>query len=378
MDRSVFSMRVAVAGGGLATVKVPALVAVPLGVVTLIGPVVAPAGTVAWIAVAELTTKLALTPLKATAVAPVKFVPLIATLVPTGPLVGVKLVIVGGLGGVDTVKLLALVAVPPGVVTLIGPVVAPAGTVAWIAVAEFVAKPALTPLKVTAVTPVKFVPLIATIVPTGPLVGVKPVIVGGLTTVKLPALVAVPPGVVTLIAPVVAPAGTVAWIAVAEPTTKLALTPLKVTAVTPVKFVPLTATLVPTGPLVGVKPVIVGGLTTVKLPALVAVPPGVVTLIAPVVAPAGTVAWIAVAELTTKLALTPLKATAVAPVKFVPLIATLVPTGPLVGVKLVIVGGLETVTVTGLDVQLIPSPSRATAVRVCEALLAVLVSHWIE
>ena len=69
----------------------------------------------------------ALTPLNVTAVAPVKFVPLIVTLVPTAPLVGVKLVMVGAL---DTVKLLALVAVPPGVVTLSGPVVAPAGTVA--------------------------------------------------------------------------------------------------------------------------------------------------------------------------------------------------------------------------------------------------------
>ena len=57
-----------------------------------------------------------------------KFVPLIVTLVPAGPLVGVKLVIVGALA--VTVKLLALVAVPPGVVTLSGPVVAPAGTVA--------------------------------------------------------------------------------------------------------------------------------------------------------------------------------------------------------------------------------------------------------
>ena len=53
-------------------------------------------------------------------------VPLMVTLVPTGPLVGVKLVIAGGL----TVNALALVAVPPGVVTLIGPVVAPAGAVA--------------------------------------------------------------------------------------------------------------------------------------------------------------------------------------------------------------------------------------------------------
>ena len=57
-----------------------------------------------------------------------KFVPLIVTLVPTGPLAGVKLVIVGA--GGTTVKLVALVAVPPGVVTLSGPVVAPVGTVA--------------------------------------------------------------------------------------------------------------------------------------------------------------------------------------------------------------------------------------------------------
>src|SRR6266478_49866 len=129
-----------------------------------------------------------------------------------------------------------------------------------------------------------------TLVPTGPLVGVKLVIAGGLITVKLPALVAVPPGVVTLIVPVVGPAGTVAWIEVAELTVKVALTPLNATAVVPVKLVPLMVTLVPTGPLAGVKPVMVGGLITVKLPGLVAVPPGVVTLIVPVVAPVGTVA----------------------------------------------------------------------------------------
>ena len=76
----------------------------------------------------------------------------------------------------------------------------------------------------------------------------------------------------------------------AEFTVKLALTPLKATPVVPVKLVPLMVTLVPTGPLAGVKLVIVGGLITVKLPALVAVPPGVVTLIVPVVAHVGTVA----------------------------------------------------------------------------------------
>jgi hypothetical protein len=109
------------------TLKLVALVAVPAGVVTLIGPVVAPAGTVARSELSETTVKLAPTALKVTAVAPVKFVPLIVTLAPTAPLVGVKLVIVGGF---MTVKTPVLVAVPSGVVTLNGPLVAPAGTVA--------------------------------------------------------------------------------------------------------------------------------------------------------------------------------------------------------------------------------------------------------
>jgi hypothetical protein len=127
-----------------------------------------------------------------------------------------------------------------------------------------------------------------------------------------------------------------------------------------------------------VKLVIIGGLETVKLLALLAVPTEVVTLIGPVIAPAGTVAVIAVAEFTVKLALVPLNITAVAPVKFVPLIVTLVPTAPLLGVKLVTVGGLETVTVTGLDVHSMPSESLATAVSVCEPLLAVVVSQGTE
>jgi hypothetical protein len=76
--------------------------------------------------VSEVTSKLARLLLNATTVAPVKPVPLIITVVPTAPLVGVKLAIVGAFG---TVKLFALVAVPPGVVTLIGPVVAAGGLV---------------------------------------------------------------------------------------------------------------------------------------------------------------------------------------------------------------------------------------------------------
>jgi hypothetical protein len=189
------------------TVKLFALVAAPPGVVTLIGPEVAAAGTVARIEVAEVTVKLAVTPLKLTLLAPPKLVPLIRTLVPTAPLVGAKLVTVGGPG--NTVKSVGLLAAPPGVVTVIRPVVAAAGTVAWIVVDEVTVKLAFAPLKVTLLAPSKFVPLIWTLVPTGPLVGAKFVTVGGGTvTVKALALVAVPAGVVTTIGPVRAPEGT--------------------------------------------------------------------------------------------------------------------------------------------------------------------------
>src|SRR2546427_10803030 len=316
--------------GALATVYEPALVAVPAGVVTVSGPLLAPAGTVAWIAVSEITVKLAVTPLNATVVVPVKLVPLIVTLVPTGPLVGEKLAIVGG---TTTVNPRVLGPVPPAVVTLTGPVVAPAGTAVWTAVSDDTVKPALTPLNATAVVPMRFVPLMVTAVPTGPLAGERLAMVGGLSTVNVFALVAVPPGVVTLSGPVAAPAGTAVWIALSEETVKLALTPLNATAVAPLKLLPLMVTLAPTGPLVGVKLEIAGAFTTVNPPELVAVPPRVATLMVPDEAPAGTVAWMALAEVTVKFALAPLKATADAPGKFTPLRTPLVPTGPRGGGK---------------------------------------------
>ena len=106
--------------------KLVAVVAVPAAVVTLTFPVVVPVGTTAWIAVADVTAKFVeLTPLIFTAVAPVKFRPVIVTTLPTCPLAGEKLVIAGA-----AAKLATLVAVPPGVVTLSGPVVTPVGAAA--------------------------------------------------------------------------------------------------------------------------------------------------------------------------------------------------------------------------------------------------------
>ena len=65
------------------------------------------------------------------------------------------------------------------------------------------------PLKRTEVVPAKLVPVIVTALPTRPLAGVNEAIVGaGGMTVKSSELVAVPPAVVTLSLPLVAPAGT--------------------------------------------------------------------------------------------------------------------------------------------------------------------------
>ena len=173
----LFSASVTLLEWRLLTVKFAVLVPVPLGVVTLILPVVAPVGTVAVICVAEFTVNVvALVVLnftelvvKAGAV-PLKFVPVILTDVPTGPNSGVNEVIVGPL----TVKFVALVLCPAAVYTWIRPVVAPAGTTAVTEVAlVVVGTTRVEVLKRTWVGAVVNVPLIVTVEPTKPLAGEK-------------------------------------------------------------------------------------------------------------------------------------------------------------------------------------------------------------
>ena len=143
------------------TEKFELLVAVPAGLVTEIFPEVAPLGTPVTMAAFEITVKGALTPLNLTCEVPEKLKPVMVTAVPILPEEGVKLVMAGAVCTTVTVKLLLLVAVPPGVVTLILPVVAPDGTVAVIWVPETTVNDgALVPLKLTAVAPDKFIPLI--------------------------------------------------------------------------------------------------------------------------------------------------------------------------------------------------------------------------
>ena len=99
-------------------------------------------------------------------------------------------------------------------------------------------------MNTTAVTPVKFVPLTVTDVPTGPEPGENEEIVGQEVeaTVKSLELVAVPLGCETAMGPVVALAGTVAVICDEEFCVKVAEWPLKVMAVTPLKPDPLMMT----------------------------------------------------------------------------------------------------------------------------------------
>src|SRR5438309_2336060 len=178
------------------------------------------------------------------------------TAVPTGPVVGFRLVIVGA--DEVTVKFTPLLAIPPTVTTTL-PVVAPLGTDATMLVALQLVVLAAVPLKVTvSVVVTKLVPVIVTAVPTGPEVGFRLVMAGAdEVTVKFTPLLAIPPTVTTTL-PVVAPLGTDATMLVALQLVVLAVVPLKVTAPVVPKLVPVMVTAVPTGPVVGFRLVIAG------------------------------------------------------------------------------------------------------------------------
>lgn len=90
------------------TIKLVVLVAVLLNTVTAIGPVLAPTGTVVVMVVVVLAVTVAVVPLNVTvlfAATTSKFVPVMVTVVPIIPDVGVKEDIVGGGGGTTILKL---------------------------------------------------------------------------------------------------------------------------------------------------------------------------------------------------------------------------------------------------------------------------------
>jgi len=260
---------IVIVGALVVTVKSVALVAVLPPIVTVIVPVVAPVGTVVVILVDVLAVTTEVVLLNFTVLladVALKFVPVIVTAVVVGPLVGVKLVIVGN-EGVFTVKSVALVAVLPPTVTVIFPVVAPAGTVVVILVAVLAVTTAVVLLNFTVLftgVALKFVPVIVTTVAAGPLAGVKLVIVGNVAapTTKSVALVAVRQFTVTEILPVIAPLGTVVVMLVVVLAVTTAVLSLKnfttLFAGLVLKFVPVMVTDAPIAPEAGLKDVIVG------------------------------------------------------------------------------------------------------------------------
>jgi hypothetical protein len=186
------------------TLNVPTLWPDPDPVTTVSFPVDASAGTTTFRLPAVTLVGTAITPLKSTLVAPPNAFPYTVIVAPTGALPGEKLVTRGSTNNAS------LAAVPPEVVTVIGPVAALLGTVSLNCVRDGTENPAQTPFTFTELTPPKPVPSTVTTEPAAALPGEKPVIVGG--TFKLAALVAVPPAVVTETCPLAAAAGTSAAI----------------------------------------------------------------------------------------------------------------------------------------------------------------------
>src|SRR5436190_21627 len=282
--------------------------------------------------------------------APLALGPTASTVTPTGDAV--------------TVKRTPLLACPPTVTTTF-PVVAPVGTTTVRLVALQLIDVARVPLNVTVLVPFvapRFAPVIVTAVPTGPDGGLSVVIDGGTVTVNGTPLLARPPTVTTTL-PVVAPVGTGTTMLVGLQLVGVASVPLNVTVLVPFvapKFAPVIVTAVPTGPDVGLSVVIDGGTVTVKGTPLLATPPTVTTTL-PVVAPLGTGTVRLVALQLLGVASVPLNATVLVPCvapKFVPAIVTAVPTGPDVGLSVLIDGG--TVTVKGTPLQAGSPTGRAT------------------
>ena len=226
----------------------------------------------------------------------------------------------------------------------------PAGVFALIDPAVALTMVAATPLIVTFAL-ARLAPAIVIVVPptSGPALGETLAIVGDAMYTNAPALVAVPPAVVTDTsrAPA-APIGVFPLIEFAEMTSAVAATPPTFTLVAPLRLLPLIVNAVPplAGPVAGLTLAIAGsGTTEVNAAARVAVPPAVVTATSftPAVLAAVT-AFTEVAVATMRVADTPPTFTCVVPARSVPVMVMVVPPSvdPDTGVRLLITGAATT------------------------------------
>ena len=337
------------------TTNAPALVAVPDGVFTAIGPPAAPSGTTALTVVALTSVNpAASTPPNVTESTPWRFVPVIVTVAPAIPLAGENDEHVGGPGAVIVP---ALTAVPNAFVTAIFPVPAVC-TKSCMLVSELIRGDAGAPAIVAEVTPEKPLPVRVTQVPAYATVGEKLVMAGN--TPKELALVPVPSGVVTAIGPLATPAGTVALSDVAlTGVTDVLETPPNETSSTFANPDPVTVTSFPSAPVVGVKLVTVGA-APVNNAALVAVAAAFFTVIFALTAPAGTLVSIRESDTRENDATTVPNFTCVVPVNPPPVIVTEVPAAPLVGVNASMRGAIFNA------VALVPDPTGVVTERTPE------------
>lgn len=255
------------------------------------------------------------------------------TTVPAGPVSGQNEVTEG-----RTVSGEAEVAVIPVPWSTRVPLTASAGTVTVICVDERTVKvtTAADPAKPTAVTELRFAPVIVSEAPGATGVGANEMMVG--SPAKPALAVAAPDGVVIVIGPPVTPVGTVAVTFVAESTLNDdAGTAPKRTAVAPARFAPVSVTTVPARPPGGSK-VVIAGDETVKVAVVTPVLTGVVTEMRPVTALGGTVTVTAVGVTEVGVVGRPLNFTAVAPARFAPVIVSVVPAAPDTGPNEAIAG----------------------------------------
>ena len=236
---------------------------------TLPAPTTAFAGTVAVIDVALFSVTVAVAPPIVTSVALVRPEPLMVTTLPAAPEAGETELIVGG-GGARTVKADVAAAKPVTVTTTLpAPNAAADGTVAVIVVALLVKVAAARPM--VTVAPVKFEPLMVTVVPAAPVAGDTEVIAGAASTGcwTVNAEVAERPATVTTTFPAPTPAEAGTLVLITEPLllAMAAATPPIVTVVALIeKFVPVMVTGEFGKPAVAERLEMVGGVATVPHP----------------------------------------------------------------------------------------------------------------
>jgi len=156
----------------------PARTSNPSGLVTATDPDAPEATTAVMVVPFTTVNDVAATPPKFTAVAVVKFVPVMVMVAPVAPLVGVNEVTVGAVAGGINVKPVK-VSDETGVTTFTAPDDPTPTTAVMVLSFTTVKLAAGEPPKLTAVAPVKLFPEMVTVFPVVSLVGAKDEIVGG-------------------------------------------------------------------------------------------------------------------------------------------------------------------------------------------------------